>query len=134
MNNTFTITQTTWQESQQALSMLRTTVFMDEQHVSAEDEWDGKDEHALHFLVSDSKGQAIGCARILIETHNAKSCFHIGRVAILKAHRNQGIGHQLMQTTIAWCQQQHPDHLRLHPLPLPDRCFYIPEHHHHARL
>lgn len=110
MNNSFTITQTTWQEAQQALSMLRTTVFMEEQQVSAEDEWDGKDECAIHFLVSDAKGHAIGCARILHETHHTTPCFHIGRVAILKTYRKQGIGHQLMQTTIAWCQKQHPDY------------------------
>jgi len=105
---TYSITPTTWQTDKSSLIHIRELVFMREQNVSAEDEWDDKDDSAIHFLVRDAHANAIGCARILIETHNSKPCFHIGRVAVLKDYRDQGIGHQLMQTTIAWCQQQNP--------------------------
>lgn len=119
MNNTFTIKSVTWQTTQRELIMLRTAVFMDEQNVSPEDEWDNKDETATHFLVTSAEGAAIGCARLLIESHsNAdensltppqnSTLFHIGRVAVLKSHRQQGIGKQLLQTIINGCLQSMP--------------------------
>ncbi|MES2674431.1 MAG: GNAT family N-acetyltransferase [Pseudomonadota bacterium] len=119
MNNTFTIKSVTWQTSQRDLIMLRTRVFLEEQNVSPEDEWDNKDETATHFLVTSTEGAAIGCARLLVESlrhgdensptpHQNQTLFHIGRVAVLKSHRQQGIGKQLMQTIINECLQSLP--------------------------
>lgn len=104
----YSIKTAQWQTDCASLAYIREQVFMREQHVSAEDEWDGKDEGAIHFLVCDPLGNALGCARILTELHHTKPCFHIGRVAILKEYRAQGLGQQLMQTMIAWCQQHQP--------------------------
>ena len=72
-----TITATSWSQSEAALRRLRETVFMQEQHVSAADEWDGKDDTARHYLVTET-GQPVGCARLLMEDSRGK----IGRVAI----------------------------------------------------
>lgn len=102
----YSIVPSHWQSDKSSLITIRETVFLREQNVSAADEWDGKDDDAIHFLVLNTEGEAIGCARILTETYQAKTCFHIGRVALLKAWRNRGIGQQLMQTAIAWCRQQ----------------------------
>lgn len=108
-----TITPTTWEHHQADLISIRTTVFIQEQHVSAADEWDGLDEEALHFLALAENGEAIGCARLLIEpapdTSEKKPLYHIGRVAILKDFRNQGVGHQLMQSVLAYCKQTAPE-------------------------
>lgn len=100
---------TSWQKHQAELSHIRTCVFMHEQHISAADEWDGLDEQALHFLVVSATGQPLGCARVLIEHNSSNSAFHIGRVAILKPYRNQGIGYQLMQYVSAYCRQTNPE-------------------------
>ncbi len=120
MSNEFTIKPVVWQSAQHELIMLRTLIFMQEQNVSAEDEWDSKDETATHFLVHSAEGIAIGCARLLIESHQIieqpltheiqqeQHIFHIGRVAISKEYRKQGIGKQLMQTVIDVCLQNHP--------------------------
>ncbi len=119
MNKTFSIKSVTWQTKQRELIMLRTVVFMEEQNVSPEDEWDNKDETATHFLVTSAEGLAIGCARLLVESHNNgdenslapqqnQTLFHIGRVAVLKSHRQQGIGKQLLQTIINGCLQSLP--------------------------
>jgi predicted GNAT family N-acyltransferase len=119
MNNAFTIDSVTWQTTQRELIMLRTLVFMEEQNVSPEDEWDNKDETAAHFLVRSAEGAAIGCARLLIESHRKietdstttrenLTLFHIGRVAVLKDYRQQGIGKQLIQTIITGCLQSLP--------------------------
>lgn len=104
-----TITPASWQLHHADLTKIRTEVFMQEQQVSATDEWDGLDEQALHFLVLSATGEAIGCARLLHETLNENRLWHIGRVAILKSFRNQGIGHQLMQFVIAYCKKTAPE-------------------------
>ncbi len=103
------ITPTSWQLHHADLIKIRTEVFMQEQHVSATDEWDELDEQAIHFLVLSATGVRIGCARLLYETFGENNLFHIGRVAILKPFRNQGIGYQLMQFVIAYCKKTTPE-------------------------
>lgn len=99
---------TNWQTHQIDLIKIRTDVFMHEQHVSAADEWDGLDDQAIHFLVLSATGSPVGCARLLHERFHEKQFFHIGRVALLKSFRNQGIGHKLMRFIIAYCQTTAP--------------------------
>ena len=73
---------------------LRTEVFVNEQNVPIELELDEKDnsEYTIHIgYFKDDK--LIGVAR-LIDTD--KEVIHIGRVAIDKNHRGEGIGHKLI--------------------------------------
>lgn len=105
---THSILLTHWHQHKTDLINIRSAVFMHEQQVSAADEWDGLDEQAIHFLVLSATGAPIGCARLLTETTDNKTFFHIGRVAILKPFRNMGIGHQLMQFIIAYCKKSIP--------------------------
>ncbi len=102
---THTITQTTWQTHRESLRQIRDVVFIHEQQVTIADEWDDKDETAIHFLVTTTQGDAIGCARLLVE----ENLLHIGRVAVLGEYREHGIGRQLMQFVLVWCAQYHPD-------------------------
>lgn len=95
-----------WRTSQDALCMIRRIVFIEEQKVDVADEWDDKDETAIHFLVETTQQQAVACARLLIEG----DLYHIGRVAVLKEYRNQNIGRQLMQFILDWCKQQNPEY------------------------
>lgn len=89
----FTIRLTTWQEDEAALRQIRETVFMQEQEVTAELEWDGEDEQAIHLLASDTDATPIGCARILRDGH-------IGRMAVLKPWRGLGVGQSLLRRAI----------------------------------
>lgn len=99
-----------WQQYQQVLADIRTRVFVQEQQVSAADEWDGLDEGATHFTVQLDSGEVAGCARLLTERllEAQGQVFHIGRVAILKPFRGQGFGFALMRFIIQYCQQLAP--------------------------
>ena len=99
------ITHGTWEESQRAAKMIREQVFIQEQNIAAEDEWDEQDEIAVHFVVYE-QDQAIATARLL-QNHS------IGRVAVLKSNRGLGVGKVLMQAVIAYAQQQQPPFLVL---------------------
>jgi predicted GNAT family N-acyltransferase len=90
----FQLEQTRWQDNEAALRLIRETVFMREQNVPEALEWDGLDGDATHLLVRDPLGNPIGCARI---QHDG----HIGRMAVLKQWRGQGVGHTLLQRAVA---------------------------------
>ena len=61
---------------------IREVVFCREQHVSAEEEWDGLDPTCEHFLIFDND-EAIGVARF----RDYKGLAKIERVAVLAEHR-----------------------------------------------
>ncbi len=106
------IIATNWQTHSQILAQIRFQVFIEEQQVPVADEWDGLDETAVHFLAQQNN-LPIGCARLLIDMHKGIQHFHIGRVAVLKPYRAQGIGHALMEFILRFCRAQatHPIYL-----------------------
>lgn len=103
-NHEETIHELSWKLAQQDSTFIRTAVFMQEQQVSAADEWDGLDKDATHFLVRNASGEAMATARVLTENHANYTRYHIGRVAVLKYYRDQGVGHRLMRAIVTWCQ------------------------------
>lgn len=92
-----------WSEHSTALSALRRTVFIDEQKVSLELEFDGLDDKAdtLHFVAysdeqSDSnkpRYEAIANGRLLADGQ-------IGRICIRKDSRRRGYGKRLLLTIL----------------------------------
>ena len=71
---------------------IRKAVFCEEQGVSAEDEWDGKDHICEHFLI-ESGNTAVGTARV---RPYGPSIYKVERVAVLKHLRSQGAGKAIM--------------------------------------
>ena len=72
----------------QSLKLIRERVFVQEQAVPLEMEWDEYDQHAYHLLAF-ADDQAVATARLLA---NGK----IGRMAVLPEWRHQGIGSLLL--------------------------------------
>ena len=82
------IQRTTWQLHEEQLSTIRYQVFVAEQKVPIELEIDGDDPLAAHVLCLVDN-QPVGTGRILLDGH-------IGRLAVLKAHRKQGYGNKIL--------------------------------------
>ncbi len=82
----------------EAVYGLRWEVFVTEQGVAPEIERDEEDAHALHVLATQD-GCAVGCARVLLSPEGA----HVGRLAVKRTHRGQGIGRAVMQFIISDC-------------------------------
>ncbi|MGM0544290.1 MAG: GNAT family N-acetyltransferase [Pseudomonadota bacterium] len=78
-------------------SGIRRVVFIDEQRVPQDEEWDGQDPACRHFLAY-LNGQPVGTARLLPDGH-------IGRVAVLAEARGAGIGGRLMDAAVAAAQR-----------------------------
>ena len=89
----FSVRIVSWHEAAAQLSAVRRSVFIEEQRVPEELEWDGEDEGAIHALASDSKGQPIGTGRLL--KHDVLG--HIGRMAVVSAWRGQHVGSAILQ-------------------------------------
>ena len=82
-----------WAEFKDALQQIRRVVFVEEQNVSQEEEWDGQDEDSRHFLAVTELGQYIGCARLL-------PTGQIGRMAVLQDQRGTGVGALLLEAAV----------------------------------
>ena len=86
----FEIREADWETDRDLLRQLRETVFVIEQGVPLELEWDGLDSKAIHLLAVAANGTPVGTARLLTDGH-------IGRMAVLADWRRQGIGSALLQ-------------------------------------
>ena len=74
-----------WSDQATVLCKIREAVFIHEQQVPVELEWDEFDEVSLHALAINSLGEPVGTARLLPDGH-------IGRMAVLKEWRRKGFG------------------------------------------
>jgi predicted GNAT family N-acyltransferase len=88
-----------WPEDAEALAQVREQVFVLEQGVPPELEWDGRDVEALHLLAEDTMGCPIGTARLLPGGH-------IGRMAVLPSWRRRGVGRALLKGLLAACRER----------------------------
>ncbi len=79
----------TWDALGAEASRIRLEVFVEEQRVPLEEELDARDAHCLHAIAYDADGRAMGTGRLLPDGH-------IGRMAVRKAWRGQGVGSLLL--------------------------------------
>jgi predicted GNAT family N-acyltransferase len=87
------ITTGSWKELQHDAMHIREAVFIIEQNVPAEIECDEFDAASLHAVAYDQNGIPIGTGRLLPDGH-------IGRMAVSKLVRGQGVGALLLTTII----------------------------------
>ena len=85
MGNTFTVSLVNWHDGEPLLKSIREAVFIREQGIAPELEWDGLDESCRHALALSLKGDAIGCGRML-------ATGHIGRICVLPQWRKHKVG------------------------------------------
>jgi len=83
-----------WAGDEPRLKAIRHEVFVIEQHVPEDLEWDGIDVVCKHALAEDLSGNAVGCGRLLPDGH-------IGRMAVKADWRGAGVGHALLDYLIA---------------------------------
>lgn len=96
MKNKLNIEIVKWIDEYELLTMIREKVFIGEQKVTSQLEWDGMDEEAIHFLAFKNE-KAIGCARAFV----IENFMQLGRMAVLKEYRGEGIGSALIKKAIA---------------------------------
>ncbi|MDB5839202.1 MAG: acetyltransferase family protein [Herminiimonas sp.] len=84
------ITIGNWTQQRTAARAVRDEVFIVEQAIPVELEWDDMDALCVHAVAYDAQGQAIGTGRLLPDGH-------IGRMAVSRLARGAGIGAMILQ-------------------------------------
>jgi predicted GNAT family N-acyltransferase len=102
-----TMLKTTWQDSEASLRSIREAVFIREQRVPEEMEWDEFDADSIHFLALNAEQHAVGCVRLL---HSGQ----ISRLCVSESLRGQGIGRLLLETVENEARQQSMSEVFLH--------------------
>ena len=100
-----TLGSSSWDMLQHDAKLIREQVFIQEQQIAVEDEWDAEDTVSVHFVVYD-QDQPIATARLL--QNNS-----VGRVAVLRSHRGVGIGKLLMERIIQQAKYEQRKFLKL---------------------
>lgn len=114
--NSVLVKEVSWVEMGKEIASIRRRVFVEEQGVPPELEWDGQDEYAFHVLAF-SNGQALATGRLLPNGH-------LGRMAVLRELRGRGIGSQVLQTLLALARREKIGPIFLHAQ-LSARSFYM---------
>lgn len=83
-----------WLSQRVAAQPVRYDVFVLEQKVPLELEWDDMDEKSLHAVAHDVHGNAVATGRLLPDGH-------IGRMAVRREVRSCGIGGAVLQALMA---------------------------------
>lgn len=103
----FTVLEVDWNQYKDELRKIRDEVFIKEQHVPKEIEWDGLDESAIHVIAQTDGKEFIGTAR-LIRTGQ------IGRMAVISKYRGQGVGSLMLKRLIAIAKDKGLNSIFLH--------------------
>lgn len=94
-----TVRRVSWDGAHAELRAIRKIVFVEEQGVPEELEWDGVDGQCLHVLAATVTGEAVGTGRLLPDGH-------IGRMAVLLPWRRRGVGAMLVSELIAAARER----------------------------
>jgi len=85
-----------WDQAPESLRQLRHQVFVGEQNVPPELEWDDQDAIAEHYLMTDGRDRALAVARVFADPADPETA-HVGRMAVAREARGQGLGSQLLR-------------------------------------
>jgi predicted GNAT family N-acyltransferase len=102
----FTVRRAAWHADLDRLRAVREAVFVREQNVPQELEWDEIDPQCDHVL-AEARGEAIGTGRLLPDGH-------IGRMAVLPAWRGKGVGSAILDELLAMASERGIQRIVLH--------------------
>lgn len=102
----FSIRLSKWDAACPEACRIRELVFVHEQGVPLELELDEYDPQCDHALAIAADGAAVGTGRLLPDGH-------IGRMAVLRPWRGQGVGALLLRTLVEQARQRGHSRVRL---------------------
>ncbi len=103
----FRIVTGDWESVREDAQRVRIEVFVIEQNVPIELEWDEGDEVSTHAIAYDEEGQPVATGRLLPDGH-------IGRMAVIKPLRGCGLGREVLQALLQHAREEGHKDLLLH--------------------
>jgi YbgC/YbaW family acyl-CoA thioester hydrolase len=100
-----------WQEIGRDAQAIRTAVFVDEQKIPAEMEWDEADASCVHAVAFNRFGVPLATARLLAQ---APGVAKIGRMAVVQAMRGSRIGRSVLDALLKAARDRGDREVLLH--------------------
>lgn len=100
-----------WRDLGEAATGIRRQVFVEEQHIPADMEWDSADSACLHALARNHFGVPLATGRLL---EHVPGVAKIGRMAVLRPMRGTQIGRQVLDALMAEAKRQGYREVLLH--------------------
>ena len=100
-----------WEDLGTGAQQVRTEVFVQEQRIPADMEWDEADATAVHALAVNHLGQAVATGRLL---QHAPGVAKIGRMAVIRVLRESGLGRDILHTLTQAAAQRGDHEVCLH--------------------
>lgn len=101
----------TWDVLGPPAQAIRTAVFVQEQQIPAELEWDAADASAVHALAVNRLGRPVATGRLLA---HAPGVARIGRMAVLSTLRGSGAGAAVLSALVAAARARGDHEVMLH--------------------
>lgn len=101
----------TWQELERDAAAVRTEVFVEEQGIAREDEWDEADKSAVHAVVYNGMQMPLATGRLLIY---APGVGKIGRMASKRVLRGSQLGRQVLEALVQKAKARGDKEVILH--------------------
>lgn len=105
------VTLGSWSDLKDPARALRSAVFVDEQKIPAELEWDDADETAVHAVAFNRFGVALATGRLL---QHASGAGRIGRMAVHQAVRGSRVGRAILDALIDAARSRGDAEVLLH--------------------
>ena len=100
-----------WHDLQKLAAPLRTEVFVHEQQVPAELEWDEDDATALHCVAVNRMGMVLATGRLL---QHAPGVARVGRMAVRKPMRGSDLGRRVLDALMDAARARGDTQMVLH--------------------
>ena len=100
-----------WQTLESEARQVRTEVFLEEQRIPVDMEWDEFDEDALHVVARNRLGLAVGTGRLL---QHAPGVSRIGRMAVNRVLRGSQVGFSVLRALLLAASQRGDHEVLLH--------------------
>ncbi len=106
-----TVRTGTWDELGEDAREIRLRVFVGEQKIPVEEEWDEADAICVHAVAYNHLGMPVGTGRLLPAEGGASK---IGRMAVHEALRGTGLGRRVLRELMAAAQARGDGEISLH--------------------
>ncbi|MGL4667048.1 MAG: GNAT family N-acetyltransferase [Saezia sp.] len=100
-----------WSQLERGASFVRNAVFVDEQGVPAELEYDEHDLAAVHILMTTKEGEPLATARLVKKGQGVSV---LGRMCVLLEHRGEGVARFMLLELMRFARRRHDVVLMLH--------------------
>ncbi len=100
-----------WGELGSPARSLRTAVFIDEQQIPQDLEWDAADEASVHAVAYNRLGLPVATGRLLASKAGVAK---IGRMAVQRVLRGNGLGREVLLALMAVARERGDVEVRLH--------------------